>query len=245
MSNIFDDINSNYFNIVKSLKCPVCGIVATQTVSKDNIVIDENFDGSKDLFDDYIVRLTCHSCHYESVWLTRKFDKFLPRNMKNDKGESFYKSFEFEKLLYPFTYNESPEPNKDMPADIIEIYNEASLILKYSPRASAALARLSIEKLVNHLGAEGNDLNEKIGNLSKNGLGDDVIQMLDIIRIYGNNAVHPGVIEIDDDKNTAILLLEYINLIVRDTITRKNELKKMYDKIPEGRRKAIEKRDTK
>lgn len=251
MRNIFDNINSDHFSMVNSLKCPICDVVATQTVSKNGINIKKEITLKEEetikipSFISYVVQLKCHSCNNESVWITRKINNSYPWDITNDNDGSNYQQFEFEKLLFPFTNNEAPEPNKDMPTDVLEIYNESSMILQYSPRASAALSRLAIEKLVEHLDAEGKDLNIKIGNLSKKGLGQDVIQMLDVVRIFGNNAVHPGIIEIEDDKYTAILLLEFINLIIRDTISRKIELEKMYDKIPEERRKAIDHRDNK
>lgn len=248
MSNKFDNVILQREPIVSSFKCPNCSAIAAQNASVYKVKLDKLPETSIAKFKDNIVVLTCHSCSNESIWLTRKAVAIHQSTfdyLKDDERFDNHKNYEFEKILYPSTYNDAPEPDSDMPYDVLDIYKESCLVLQYSPRSSAALTRLAIEKLVNHLDAEGDNLNQKIGNLSKKGLGDDVIKMLDIVRIFGNNAVHPGIIEIEDDKSTALFLLEFTNLIVRDTISRKKRMEEFYSKIPEERRKAIEKRNAK
>lgn len=71
--------------------------------------------------------------------------------------------------MFPLTSN-APPSNKDLPPDILTDYNEASAILAHSPRGAAALLRLCIQKLCQHLGEPGKDLNADIGSLVKKGL---------------------------------------------------------------------------
>ena len=68
------------------------------------------------------------------------------------------------KMVYPIQSN-APLPSDDMPSVILQDYNEARNIVNISPRASAALLRLVIEKLLITLNVEGNDLNDKIKTL--------------------------------------------------------------------------------
>ena len=70
-----------------------------------------------------------------------------------------------------------------------------------------------------------------------------VQQALDYCRVIGNNAVHPGEINIDDDPNVAHSMFEMINFIVEDRITRPKKIAELYSALPEGAIKAVKKRD--
>jgi hypothetical protein len=61
--------------------------------------------------------------------------------------------------------------------------------------------------------------------------------------VIGNNAVHPGQIDLRDDKATAIKLFNLVNLIVEAMIATPKHIEQMYEKLPSGALKAIEKRD--
>ena len=68
-------------------------------------------------------------------------------------------------------------------------------------------------------------------------------QSLDIVRVVGNNAVHPGELDIKDDQPTAMKLFELVNLIAQSMITQPKEIKAVYESLPDGARQQIEKRD--
>ncbi|WP_197053860.1 DUF4145 domain-containing protein [Chitinibacter sp. ZOR0017] len=136
-------------------------------------------------------------------------------------------------------------PHSDMPAEIIDEYNEARSIFAKSPRASAAMLRLAVQKLVKILGEKGENINQDIKALVEKGLPVQVQQALDFCRVVGNNAVHPGEINLNDSPEIAQNLFSMINFIVEDRISRPKQIENLYMSLPEGARKSIEKRDEK
>ena len=136
-------------------------------------------------------------------------------------------------------------PNSDLPEEVKEDYFEAANILNQSSRGAAALLRLSIEKLVNSLDAKGKDLNAKIGDLVSKGLNPKIQKALDVVRVIGNEAVHPGQIDLTDDTETAQALFKLVNVIAEGMITQPKDVDTLYDNlIPESQKKGIEKRDS-
>jgi hypothetical protein len=140
---------------------------------------------------------------------------------------------------------EAPLPNPDLSEDVRRDYNEASTILDLSPRGAAALLRLAIQKLCEQLGEKGENINDDIASLVKKGLDDRVKKSLDVVRVVGNNAVHPGQIDLRDDRATAERLFRLVNLITDIMISQPKLISEMHEALPEGAKKAIEKRDAK
>lgn len=134
-------------------------------------------------------------------------------------------------------------PNPDLPADITKDFEEARAILGESPRGAAALLRLSVQKLCKHLGEKGKNIDDDIASLVAKGLNPLVQKSLDIVRVIGNEAVHPGVIDLNDDRDTATQLLYLINSIADQMISHPKHVEAMYEKLPATKREAIEKRD--
>lgn len=66
---------------------------------------------------------------------------------------------------------------------------------------------------------------------------------LDIVRVIGNEAVHPGQIDLRDDTETASKLFNVINLIVDTMITQPRSIDELFQSLPESNRNEIEKRD--
>ncbi|MCA1457761.1 DUF4145 domain-containing protein [Bradyrhizobium sp. BRP22] len=160
----------------------------------------------------------CHSCKGFTIWVG-------------------------ERIVYP-SHDVAILPHDDMPADIKPDFIEAAEIVDSSPRSAAALLRLAIQKLMPHLDEDGDNLNKSIGNLVKKGLDKRVQQALDVVRVTGNNAVHPGELDLKDDKATALQLFSLVNIIVQSTISAKAQIEAMYANLPPGALKAIEKRDS-
>jgi hypothetical protein len=146
------------------------------------------------------------------------------------------------KIIFPVS-SIAPLPTEDMPTNVKEDFIEARNIVNASPRAATALLRLALQKLMVHLGESGKNINDDIANLVKKGLSPTIQKALDAVRVVGNNAVHPGELDLKDDNETAVALFGLVNLIVNARITQPKEVDELYSKIPTGAKEAIEKRD--
>ena len=166
---------------------------------------------------EYVIIASCLHCNAKIIWINDQY-------------------------VYPDIVAE--EPNSDMPESVKQLYNEAGLIYNKSPRAACALLRLAIDRLCNELGETDRDINKNIGELVKKGLSSSVQKALDIVRVIGNKAVHPGQIAFDvDDKGTATMLMRLLNIIVERMITEPNEIDSLYQGLPESVKKSIENRN--
>ena len=161
----------------------------------------------------------CHSCGKKIIWIDNEY-------------------------IYPNIVAE--EVNPDLPESVKQLYNEAGLIYNQSPRAACALLRLAIDRLCNELGETDRDINKNIGVLVEKGLPKKVQQALDVVRVVGNKAVHPGEIAFDvDDIKTAKSLMRLINMIGQSMITDPKDIEDMYNLLPESAKESIERRDNK
>lgn len=147
-------------------------------------------------------------------------------------------------MIYPI-HAVAEAPNTDLPDDIRADFEEARLIANFSPRGAAALLRLSIQKLCAHLGQSGKNINADIAALVANGLPQKVQQALDSVRVIGNDAVHPGTIDLRDDTGTVNKLFRLVNFIAHKTITEPREVEEIYNGLPPDKLAGIEKRDKK
>jgi len=149
-----------------------------------------------------------------------------------------------DKMLSPVA-SIAPLSGEDMPENVKEDFMEARNIINASPRAAAALLRLALQKLMVHLGEKGENLNADIANLVRKGLPEKIQKALDAVRVIGNNAVHPGEIDLKDDTQTALTLFELLNMIVEVMITQQKRVDEIYGKIPNSTKEEIKKRDGK
>lgn len=164
--------------------CPLCTAFAKQRW--DNVFRQQLPSGQMIQIGN-LYPATCDHCSQYSIWLD-------------------------EKMVYP-NVSIAPYPNPDLPAEVKTDYNEAREILSKSPRGSAALLRLAVQKFCKHLGEKGANINDDISELVKKGLPQRVQQSLDAVRVIGNNAVHPGQIDISDDPETAARLFDLVNIV--------------------------------
>ena len=210
---------------LKSFHCPNCGVVAEQTWA-DSVVgnyLQTNPNGQK---------------HWETYKLTNY------RTAKCTHCENFSIWLQ-EKMVYPLS-GTVEMANPDLPDDIKNDYNEAKDIVNISPRGAAALLRLAVQKLCIHLGEKGTNINDDIKSLVKKGLPETMQQALDSVRVIGNNAVHPGTIDLNDNTEIAYALFGFVNIICEMLISQPKKVKEYYEKhISKGLRNAIEKRDGK
>ena len=200
---------------LKGFTCPHCGVLARQY----HYARMKRLDSQASLFENNPVRVSvCEHCDEMCLWY-------------------------FDQMVYPNRGN-APVPNPDMPDEVKKDYEEAANISTQSPRGAAALLRLAIQKLCVHLGGKGHNINDDIATLVRNGLPISVQKALDVVRVIGNNAVHPGQIATDDPEVVGHLFI-LLNVIVEYMISMPSKIGELYDSLPEGAKKAIEKRDGK
>ncbi len=162
----------------------------------------------------------CFNCHGFSVWV-------------------------HDRLIHPVVAHVGAEPNDDLDADIKRDFLEARSIIDQSPRGAAALLRLALQKLCKQLGESGKNIDDDIASLVSKGMNPLIQKALDVVRVVGNEAVHPGSLDLRDDRDTALKLLTLLNSIAQQMITHPREVEALYGKLPEAKRAGIDARNAK
>jgi hypothetical protein len=137
----------------------------------------------------------------------------------------------------------APPPHDDLQEPALGTYKEARSIADDSPRAGAALLRLCLQQLVVTLGANANNLNAAVGELVSLGMPVQIQQAMDTVRLIGNEAVHPGTIDVNDDPEMVRSLFELVNVVVESMITQPRKVSELYSRLPDTKLSAIERRD--
>lgn len=202
---------------LKAFNCAYCGVYATQDWY--HMECTKQTDGfGRHRWDDRFRVSYCGSCGFPTIWLA-------------------------DQLIWP-DHSADESPNPDLPDHIRSVYDEARSIASKSPRGSAALLRLAIQMLCKHLGLPGQNINDDIRALVSKGLPEQIQMALDIVRVVGNDCVHPGQIDYSDDRETVSKLFGLVNFISHKMITEPNEIAKLYNKLPDSKRDAIKRRDS-
>jgi len=163
---------------------------------------------------------TCSSCGDISLWVNQE-------------------------IVYPKQTAVAP-PNEDMEQEIQDLYLEASTIVVDSPKGATALLRLALQLLLKQLGKSGKNINNDIKELVADGLSPKIQKALDLLRVVGNNAVHPGQIDLEDGRDIALKLFHVLNFIADEMISKPKELDLLYsDVVPEETQQHINERDGK
>jgi hypothetical protein len=247
----------------KAFNCPHCGAMAHQTWYSA-FLNGYDKDGAPWMADEEMLRNIQAQGDRNAAPMLEYLKKKLSRKPFTERGgqptylnlllDNVYVSRCFscdeyaiwvgDELAYP-KFDFSIPPNADMPDDVKADFLEAASIVAGSARGAAALLRLCIQKIVIGLGGNGENLNYDIGQLvEQRVISPSIQQALDIVRVVGNNAVHPGVIDLKDNKGIAGKLFGLVNVIVETTISGPKHIKDIYESVvPESARAAIEKRD--
>jgi len=215
-----------------AFNCPYCHAYASMSWSQLSRAINQLLhvlQSKPNLEATPIHACCCTHCHKYSYWFS--------------EGTSVVPKAGTGKMIIP-QQTIAPFPHPDMPDSVKKDYEEAREICSSSHRGAAALLRLAIQNLCKELGERGKNINDDIGSLVKKGLPVEIQQALDIIRVVGNNAVHPGELNSDDVYEAAISLFSLINAIVEERISKPRKLRELFEKLPEGARNSIEKRDS-
>ena len=214
-------MSKNYIGTQKNknkFTCPHCNTLSQMETDKHHFKSDYvGNSGNQLIFKNVVYIHRCQCCGKKTIWIDDKY-------------------------VYPDIVAE--EANTDMPDTVKQLYEEAGLIYSKSPRAACALLRLAIDRLCNELGETDRDISKNIGALVEKGLPRTIQQALDIVRVVGNKAVHPGQIAFDvDDQNTALMLMKLVNMITERMISEPKEINTMFEQLPESIKTSIENRD--
>jgi hypothetical protein len=149
-----------------------------------------------------------------------------------------------DRMVYPSLVT-APQPYVDMPDDVKRDFEEARQVADKSPRSAAALLRLAVQRLMVHLGEPGQHLNKDIGSLVKKGLPPQIQQSCDIVRVLGNESVHPGDIDLTDSPEDTKRLFDLVNIIVQVMISQPKQIAESFGSLPQGALDQIQQRDNK
>lgn len=196
-----------------SFTCPHCGAIAKQNWW--NIGFDKK--NYSDQESNKIRVGSCDHCEEQTLWIMAE-------------------------MFYPNVGN-APFPNSEMPQNVKIIYLEAASIYSKSPRGASALLRLGVQLLCKELGEKGENINDDIKKLVAKGLPKLVQESLDIVRLTGNDAVHPGQIDTDDG-DVVLQLFNLTNVIIEYMIALPKKVSGIYGSLPINSIKTIEKRDS-
>jgi len=70
-----------------------------------------------------------------------------------------------------------------------------------------------------------------------------VQQAMDSVRVWGNEAVHPGTLDLRDDAAMVARLFGLVNFIVEKTISEPRQIAEIFGGLPAGKLEGIAKRD--
>lgn len=236
----------------KKFQCPHCNTVASQDWFTANNSGSTATGIIKYLYLNYRTSIRDYAQEHIVTFLERiddefqkKFSNFFPKGFSVATCSSCeeFTLWVDKEIVYPKKTTLQP-PNNDLNEDIKSLYLEASSILVDSPKGATALLRLALQKLLEQVGKSGKNINNDIKALVAEGMSPKIQQALDLLRVIGNNAVHPGQINLDDNIEIAQKLFGILNFIAEELITKPKELEGLYaDLIPSETRDHIKQRD--
>ncbi len=236
----------------KKYQCPHCNTVATQEWFTANNasttatgILSHLYLNYRSSIDDYTQERIVRFLQEIDNNFKRSFYKFVPDGFAVATCSSCdgFTLWVNKEIVYP-KKTTLPPPNADLNDDIKSLYIEASKILIDSPKGATALLRLALQKLLEQVGKSGKNINSDIKDLVAEGLSPKIQQALDLLRVAGNNAVHPGQINFDDNSEIAQKLFGILNFIAEELITKPKELEQLYaDLIPTDTQGHIKQRD--
>jgi hypothetical protein len=184
----------------------------------------------------------CHHCGVLTLWAAEEVQNPAINLKPLFQGVNY-------RLVYPAKMT-APEAHADLPQECAADFEEARQVLDLSPRAAAALLRLVSEKLCRKIcedAKEGSSVNKSLNDLIKemvsNGLPLTIQQALDALRIIGNESVHPGTMDIKDDRAIALRLFSLVEIVVEQKITQPKKIAEVYGKLPPDKVAGVAQRD--
>lgn len=131
-----------------------------------------------------------------------------------------------------------------MPPTAREEFDEAAKVFRDSPRAGCALLRTCLEKICADRGHIKGTLFARAGSLVSEMSSLHGRQAVDIVRVFGNESIHPGKMEANDIAENAERMFDAINLIVEEVYDRPARFSQLFEKLSPSQRREIERRDS-
>lgn len=235
-------------------QCPHCNVTAQQTWFDEQSASDAANKIIDHTFFDYRIRIQDYQQKAIAEFLDRlrpankkHMSEFVPRDFSvatcvSCDGISLWVS---QEMVYPKATLVLP-PNEDLDIEIRNLYIEAAAIVYDSAKGATALLRLALQLLLKQVGKTGKNINDDIKELVAEGLSPKIQKALDLVRVVGNHAVHPGQIDLNDGQEIAMKLFHIMNFIADEMITKPKALEALYaDVIPDDTKAHIAKRDNK
>ncbi|OQS35563.1 hypothetical protein B0T40_12530 [Chromobacterium haemolyticum] len=229
MSYVMPEHNKSAFN------CPHCNAYAQMEWTKLY-----NAKSARTQFE--MATCTIEHCQKSSVWMNNLSSSELLMIQMATAGGAQLCGLSY-RMIYPQTAM-APMPSEDLPEDCKREYLEARDIAARSPRGAAALLRLTLQMLCKHLGFPGKNINDDIqAMVRERRLSEMVQQACDAIRVVGNNAVHPGELDVREDAEIVPILFEMVNIVTDEMISKPNKTKAMFNRLPDKVKESIKNRD--
>ncbi|MFT4265575.1 MAG: DUF4145 domain-containing protein [Nocardioides sp.] len=197
--------------------CPFCGVFSAQQWRPVTATQTSFNGGSSRVQQENFFVANCRACGQSSFWHA-------------------------DQMVFPLQ-RQGEEPHEDMPTDVRDVYEEARAVASISRKSAAGLLRLALQMLVDVLEPGGGNINDKIGALVTRGLAPEVQQAMDVLRVVGNESVHPGRIDLEADDDLLPALFNLVNVIVEQVVSRPKNIGGLFAKLPAEKLAQIERRD--
>ncbi len=190
---------------LSAFHCPHCSVFSNQRWSSAHTLRGRDHLGEVNDF--YIAH--CLHCRKDTFWVD-------------------------DRMVYP-CLRDTPSLNKDLPEDIQQDYEEASSIMRRSPRSAAALFRFCMRDLIHNLGENSEQLDVAVDLLLNKGLNPVIAKGLRTARVIGEHAIPAGVLHDEDTAECAMLLCKLINMIADSMITQPKILADLCEDVSEAK----------
>jgi hypothetical protein len=162
------------------MKCPHCLVTFSAFWQESSIGEDAEYHA-------YLRKASCPECH--RLLLVLKRQRWSPVT-----GGGAVVTDEQETIVWPRVASREPLP-REVPPSFASDYQEASLVLADSPKASAALSRRCLQLLLRDPKAAGVTPGDLAGEIQQvldaRSLPPHLANAVDAIRAIGNFAAHP------------------------------------------------------
>jgi hypothetical protein len=188
---------------------------------------------------DQLTASLCLSCERIAVWHRLEVPSYVlnsPRGSRVVEGGP-------SRMIWPNS-DGSVEPLADEAPDFVrELWDEARQVAALSPRSAAALLRLALQLLLDHLQPGHKTIDAAIAAAYANDTPGGIVMAMDYVRVTGNGAVHDGQVQMDEDPEVVPALFELLRYIVDDTLVKMAKANRLHASLPADKLAGIAQRN--